>query len=324
MTLMSAARAHVAVTPIAMAAVSFKNLMASSGKSFLLVPMALTDQPFSVTVCAEADRACSRVHPGNRQKFPGIETGAADQRAVHVVDCHQLLGIRRLHRAAVEDAYPLGGRRKPRGQPLADEAVDLGDVGRCRREPGADRPYGLVGNDEVLGGRAVWNRALKLHADHRKGPAGGPVIATLADAYDGEEPGAPRRPGLAPHVGVGFVVERAALGMADDHGAGAEIGQHLGGDIAREGATRFGVAVLAADLDDAFGAPDELSDQGRRRTYDDVDFFAEPLGADHDLAKVFLRPHEAVHLPVAGNQRASRCHPFSPMKREHKRTWRGG
>src|SRR6266436_1501812 len=170
-------------------------------------------------------------------------------------------------------------------------------------------PWAAPGNRAVSRPRMKpWTSATS--AGVGEGPAGSPVIATLADAYDGEEPGAPRRPGLAPHVGVGFVVERAALGMADNHGAGAEIGQHLGRDIAREGAARFGVAVLAADLDDACGAADELPDQSRGRTYDDIDFFAQPLGAGHDLAKVFLRPHEAVHLPVAGNQWASRCHSF--------------
>src|SRR6266436_3242674 len=157
MTLTSAARAPVAIAPIAMAAVSFKNLMAFSRKELFACSNALTDQPFSVTVCGETDRLCSRVHPGNRQKFPGIETGAADQRAVHVVDCHQLLGIRRLHRAAVEDAYPLRRPRKPRGEPFADEAVDLSDIGRRRGEAGADRPYGLISDDEVLGGRVVGN-----------------------------------------------------------------------------------------------------------------------------------------------------------------------
>src|SRR5262249_6472470 len=95
--------------------------------------------------------ARSRVDPGNRQKFFRIQPGAAAQRAVNISDRHQLLGIRRLHRAAVQDAYALRGPWKPCGEPLADEAVDLGDVGWRRGEPGADRPYGLIGNDKVLG-----------------------------------------------------------------------------------------------------------------------------------------------------------------------------
>src|SRR5579871_2060664 len=54
-----------------------------------------------------AGRARLRVHPGNRQELLSLEARAADQRAVHIVDRQQLLGVRRLHRTAVEDADPL-------------------------------------------------------------------------------------------------------------------------------------------------------------------------------------------------------------------------
>jgi hypothetical protein len=39
----------------------------------------------------------------------------------------------------------------------------------------------------------------------------------------------------------------AALRMADDHCARAEIGKHLGGNVAGEGAMGLGVAVLPTD-----------------------------------------------------------------------------
>src|SRR5260221_5063470 len=160
---------------------------------------------------------------GNRQKLLRLEAGAADQGAIHVGYRHQFLGVRRLHRAPVENADPLPGRWKPRREPLADEAVHLGHIGGCRGEPGADRPYGLVRDDKVLRSRAIRNRAFELRADHREGMAAGPVIAGLPDAQDGEEAGPPGSPGLAPHLGVGFVMERAALGMPPAHGPRARL-----------------------------------------------------------------------------------------------------
>ena len=56
-------------------------------------------------------------------------------------------------------------RRSALDEPLADEAVHLGDVSQRRREPGADRPDRLVGDDELAAGRAVGQRARELAAD---------------------------------------------------------------------------------------------------------------------------------------------------------------
>src|SRR5215831_1510079 len=178
-------------------------------------------------VCIDQPRKRGEGAASNPQKLRRLEAGAADQSAVHVGDRHQLPGVRWLYGAAIKDADALSGRRKPRREPLADEAMDLGHVGRCRGEPGADRPYRLIGDHKVLRGRAVGNRAFKLRADHRKGTAADPVVTGLPDAQDGKESGPPRRLGLASHLGVALAVECTALGMTDDHGVGAEIGQHL-------------------------------------------------------------------------------------------------
>ena len=68
-----------------------------------------------------------------------------------------------------------------------------------------------------------------------------------------------------------------ALGMADDHGARAGIGQHLGRDVAREGAGLLGVAVLPADGDPrSDGLAREGVDQGRRRADEEIDLGPSP------------------------------------------------
>ena len=59
--------------------------------------------------------------------------------------------------------------------------------------------------------------------------------------------------GLGVDERVGLAVIGAALGMADDDGGGAGIGQHLGGDIAGMGAGGERMAILRAEQDGASG-----------------------------------------------------------------------
>ena len=61
------------------------------------------------------------------------------------------------------------------------------------------------------------------------------------------KPGAARGHRLGAHLGVGFMMVGAPLGMADDHRHGAGILEHFGGDIAGMGAGRLGMAILPAD-----------------------------------------------------------------------------
>ena len=70
-----------------------------------------------------------------------VERGAADERAVHVRQPEQDTRVLGLHRAAVEH-----GRVVQR----LDERVGLLRDLRRRGLPGADRPHGLVGDDEPL------------------------------------------------------------------------------------------------------------------------------------------------------------------------------
>ena len=62
------------------------------------------------------------------------------------------------------------------------------------------------------------------------------LLPRLADAEDRDETGPPCAGDLAANDGVGLAMTLAALGMADDHMAAAEIRQHLGADVAGEGA----------------------------------------------------------------------------------------
>ena len=83
------------------------------------------------------------------------------------------------------------------------------------------------------------------------------------------------------------MVVGAALGMADDDGGGAGIGQHLGGDVAGVGAGRLGVAILAADGDGraarGFG---KAREQSRRRAHHQVGLAGDGAGAGDNLAKL--------------------------------------
>ena len=124
----------------------------------------------------------------------------------------------------------------------------------------------------------------------------------------GSSPARQRRLGLGPHDGVGLAMVGAALGMADDHVAGAGIAQHLGGDVAGMGAARLGVAVLAAHQHAA--ALHRLGDrhhQGRGRA--DQHLAVGPAGLLHAVGDALRQRQriglQAVHLPVAGNQRAA-------------------
>ena len=55
--------------------------------------------------------------------------------------------------------------------------------------------------------------------------------------------------GLGADLGVLFAVVLAALGMADDREGRPGIGEHLGRDVAGEGARLLGVAILPAHRD---------------------------------------------------------------------------
>src|ERR1700680_2733338 len=72
-------------------------------------------------------RCC--VYPGGGQELLRLQAGAADQRPVNVIDPHELAGVRRLHRAPVEDANGVAFRAVTADQPLADEPLRRRAIG---------------------------------------------------------------------------------------------------------------------------------------------------------------------------------------------------
>lgn len=104
----------------------------------------------------------------------------------------------------------------------------------------------------------------------------------------------------------------AAFGMADDDGRGTGIGQHFGRNVAGVGAGRLGVAILAADGNRrAARSLGEASDQGGRRTDHEVGLAREGRCPCDNSAEFGDRGRQAVHLPVARDQRAQSVHRHS-------------
>ena len=89
---------------------------------------------------------------------------------------------------------PRAAAPKRSAEPLADEAMHLRDIGRRRRQPGADRPDRLVGDHQVVRRRAVRQRAVELRADHVERAPGVALVLGLADADDRESAPRARRP----------------------------------------------------------------------------------------------------------------------------------
>src|SRR3546814_9710406 len=88
----------------------------------------------------------------------------ADERAVDVGHPQQFDRVLALDRAAVEDAHLGAFIAQQRAQTLADEAVDLGDIGHRRRPAGADGPDRLIGDDERRARAGGRDGAVKLAA----------------------------------------------------------------------------------------------------------------------------------------------------------------
>src|ERR1700685_2830950 len=230
-----------------------------------------------------------------RQELVGLEAGAADQRAVDVVDVEQCFGIGRLDRAAVENTNALPGLAITRAKPLADEAVHVENIVPGRRHAGADRPDRLIGDDEI--GKSSRQRAVELRAHHRVGLAGIALGARFADADDGKQARAPRRQRLGAHHGIGLAVIMPTLGMADDDGTGAGVLEHFGGNIAGIGAGRFGMAVLAAD-GGARAAPRKPRTRWGERTYKKVGIGRAARAGD-DPPHPPGKSRKPVHFPIS-------------------------
>jgi len=67
----------------------------------------------------------SAVCSGDAEKVFGLEARAADQCAIDVRHCHQLRGVRRFHRAAIEDTDGFSRIAIPQCETLANERMGL-------------------------------------------------------------------------------------------------------------------------------------------------------------------------------------------------------
>src|SRR5580704_14498500 len=250
---------------------------------------------------------------GDRPEILDLEAGAANERAVDFATRQDLGGVLRVDRAAVEDA-------RAGGDAGANRRVYLEDVGGRRGQPRADRPDRLIGDDQLVGGGPVRQRAGELRGNDGQRAASLALEAGLANTDDRNEPGAPAGYGLDVDLGIGFAAGMAALRMADDYMAAAGVLQHLGADAAGEGALGLGVAILAAEHDAA--ARERLADrrnQRRRRAHEQVAGvrLRRPLGdAARQGETVGAQP---VHLPVAGDKAFSLSHFRSPRSRSNRR-----
>src|SRR5207302_1557307 len=98
----------------------------------------------------------------------------------------------------------------------ADKAMNLLDIIRRRREPGADRPDRLVGDHQIGRGRSLRQRSLQLPAADIERLSGIALRPGLADADDRGQARAPGGFRLLPDQGVALAVIGATLGMADN------------------------------------------------------------------------------------------------------------
>ena len=195
---------------------------------------------------------------------------------------------------------------------LAQGGVDLGDLLRGRRAARTDRPDRLVGDHRVFAGGALRQADRELGAHDVERPALLALLHRLADADDAAQTGPAGAQCLGVDAVIGLVMVGAPLGMADDDVGRAEIGEHLRRDGSGESAARAGMQVLAADGDGrTVDGGHAGGDQRRGRADQHVDLVRERgREAVADRLDDRNRGAQAVHLPVAGNQRTASlaCH----------------
>ena len=198
----------------------------------------------------------------------------------------------------------------------AQEAVHLGDVGGRGREPGADRPHRLVGDDGVAGGRAC--RAASPRAGARPPPSVSPArrspavspthtmavrparcaASALALTSRSRSPWSARRsewPTITAVAPASFSIS------AEMSPVWAPLGR--------------GMAVLAADQQARAGASrGQRGDQRRRRADHGVDAAAQSPPRPAGRARARASPSAAAspfifQLPAtSGRTRDRRCH----------------
>src|SRR6266705_1254223 len=115
--------------------------------------------------------------------------------------------------------------------------MGFGSNFRCRGATGAYGPHGLVRNQntgELFRGQRA-GAAGELAAEDCFGQAGVALFLGFSQANDGGETAGKSHQGLLGDVVIGLAKKLAALGVADDDVAAADLGKHRSGDLAGEG-----------------------------------------------------------------------------------------
>ena len=221
----------------------------------------------------------------------------------------QLGGVVGLHRAAVEDPHRLGRRGVAGGQQRAHEGERLLRLLGRRGAAGADRPDGLVGDDELAAAGRRRSRRGRPRAVRAGRPRSRPRRAG---------PRSRRRRGSAaarPRARPATLRASAVVGLAEQlpgarSGRGPPPSTPTSASIAAETSPVnapcvLEVHVLGGDADAGAGAAlDRDLERGERRADDDVDARrAPPRGGRNASRKSPASRARLVHLPVGGDQR---------------------
>src|SRR6266568_1770638 len=186
--------------------------------------------------------------------------------------------------------------------------MGFGSNFRCRGAAGAYGPHGLVRNQNtgelLLGQRA--GAAGELAAEDFFGQAGVALFLGFSQANDGDETAGKSHQGLLGDVVIGLAKKLAALGVADDDVAAADLGKHRSGDFAGEGAFLAPGNVLAGDGDaGAFCGFDGGRERGERRRNGNVAMFCVRNKREEGGEKRARLRERFVHFPIAGDYAAS-------------------
>ena len=147
---------------------------------------------------------------------------------------------------------------------------------------------------------------VELPCQHHFGVTGLALFERLADADDRNEARIQRNLRLGSDDLVGLTIERATLGVANQHPAHFQIHQHARGNFAGVGAILLGREILGAEGDVAVGQlRSRLRQVGERGADSDVDGIEAGHGGLERRQQGLVVGLPAIHFPVAHHQGAT-------------------
>jgi hypothetical protein len=114
--------------------------------------------------------------------------------------------------------------------------VRLLDVFHRRRDTGANRPDGLIGDDGIIGRRAIRHRGGKLTLEDVESLAGLALVSRFTDAHDRRQISRKGSLCLGANEMIGLGMVSATLRMADNDVGAEAISNHFGRNVAGMGA----------------------------------------------------------------------------------------